>query len=178
MFRDAFRAFVQQEVAPYHSEWEKVGHVPRELWLKAGEKGFLCMDVPEAYGGMGVFDDAFAAFGQCRRVAEEIDLKSVAVQIPNMLGWLHHELGDYAGALVGQVFEPVWTWDINGCVRMAAGVHVLAADLGPLAGLPKLLSDSRREDLLDVRTSLWSEAAADRRGYDSQIRSIETHLAD
>lgn len=59
MFRDAFRAFVQQEVAPYHSEWEKVGHVPRELWRKAGENGFLCMDVPEAYGGMGVTDFRF-----------------------------------------------------------------------------------------------------------------------
>lgn len=56
MFRDAFRKFVEREVAPYHDQWEKEGQVPRELWLKAGESGFLCMDVPEQYGGTGVVD--------------------------------------------------------------------------------------------------------------------------
>ena len=59
MFRDAVHAFVQQEIAPYHSEWEKAGLVPRALWRKAGEHGFLCMDVPEVYGGMGVRDFRF-----------------------------------------------------------------------------------------------------------------------
>ncbi|MEO0596576.1 MAG: acyl-CoA dehydrogenase family protein [Chloroflexota bacterium] len=56
MFRDAFRKFVEQEVAPHHEEWEKEGIVPRELWQKAGEYGFLGMDVPEEYGGGGVED--------------------------------------------------------------------------------------------------------------------------
>jgi DNA-binding SARP family transcriptional activator len=52
-----------------------------------------------AYGGMGRFDSAFAAFDSCRQVAEEIELTSMSLQIPNMLGWLHFRLGDYAGAL-------------------------------------------------------------------------------
>lgn len=56
MFRDAFRRFVEQEVAPHHEEWEKDGIVPRELWQKAGDYGFLGMDVPEEYGGGGVED--------------------------------------------------------------------------------------------------------------------------
>ena len=30
--------------------------MPRELWLKAGEAGLLCFDVPEEYGGPGVDD--------------------------------------------------------------------------------------------------------------------------
>ena len=51
------------------------------------------------YGGMGRFALAFDAFHQCQRVAEEIDLKSMSMQIPNMLGWLHRQLGDYTGAL-------------------------------------------------------------------------------
>lgn len=56
MFRQAFRRFVEKEIAPYHAQWEKEGIVPREAWLKAGSQGFLGLDVPELYGGGGVKD--------------------------------------------------------------------------------------------------------------------------
>lgn len=56
MFRDAFRKFAEQEIAPNHEHWEKEGIVPRELWKKAGEFGFLGMDVPESFGGGGIKD--------------------------------------------------------------------------------------------------------------------------
>ena len=52
-FRDTVRRFITEHVMPYHAEWEKQGQVPRELWLKAGELGLLCCNVPEEYGGMG-----------------------------------------------------------------------------------------------------------------------------
>lgn len=52
-FRDAVHRFVAQEIAPRHAEWENSGHVPREVWKKAGELGFLCPAVPEDYGGAG-----------------------------------------------------------------------------------------------------------------------------
>jgi alkylation response protein AidB-like acyl-CoA dehydrogenase len=61
MFRDALRQFVAQEIKPYHEQWEKEGIVPRDLWQKAGAHGFLCMDVPEAYGGLGVTDFRYNA---------------------------------------------------------------------------------------------------------------------
>ncbi len=54
LFRDTVRRFVEQEIVPYHDEWEKEGIVPRELWLKAGELGMLCCTVPEEYGGLGL----------------------------------------------------------------------------------------------------------------------------
>ena len=56
MFRDAFRKFVEKEIAPYHAQWEKDGQVDKRIWRKAGENGFLGMDVPEEYGGLGVKD--------------------------------------------------------------------------------------------------------------------------
>lgn len=59
MFRDSFRKFAEQEIAPHHAAWEKAGQVPRELWLKAGEQGFLSMAVPEEYGGPGIDDFRF-----------------------------------------------------------------------------------------------------------------------
>ncbi len=55
-FRKTARTFYEREVVPFHDQWEKDGIVPRELWLKAGEAGLLCFDVPEEYDGPGVSD--------------------------------------------------------------------------------------------------------------------------
>jgi len=55
-FRKTARTFYEREVVPFHEQWEKDGIVPRELWLKAGEAGLLCFDVPEEYDGPGVAD--------------------------------------------------------------------------------------------------------------------------
>jgi long-chain-acyl-CoA dehydrogenase len=61
MFRDSFRKFVLQEISPHHEQWEQDRVVSREVWRKAGEAGFLCMDIPEAYGGMGEMDYRYSA---------------------------------------------------------------------------------------------------------------------
>ncbi|MEO1647163.1 MAG: acyl-CoA dehydrogenase family protein, partial [Chloroflexota bacterium] len=60
MFRQAIRKFIENEAVPHHKQWEHAGIVPREFWLKAGTQGYLCMDVPEAYGGGGVQDFRYA----------------------------------------------------------------------------------------------------------------------
>ena len=52
-FRDSFRRFCKQEIEPFHADWEEQGYVDREVWRKAGENGFLCMTLPEEYGGAG-----------------------------------------------------------------------------------------------------------------------------
>ena len=51
-FRSTAKKFVDKEILPYHDKWEKSGFVPRELWLKAGEIGMLCPNVPKKYGGI------------------------------------------------------------------------------------------------------------------------------
>lgn len=53
IFRDAVKKFFTKEVIPYVEEWEETGIVPRSAWKKMGENGFLCMQVPEEYGGLG-----------------------------------------------------------------------------------------------------------------------------
>jgi alkylation response protein AidB-like acyl-CoA dehydrogenase len=55
-FRETVRAFLEREVVPYHEQWEKDGIVDRAVWTKAGDKGLLCFDVDEEYGGAGVKD--------------------------------------------------------------------------------------------------------------------------
>ena len=52
-FRDGFRRFLNEEVAPFHADWEEQGYVDRKVWSKAGENGFLCTSMPEEYGGAG-----------------------------------------------------------------------------------------------------------------------------
>ncbi|QJW84562.1 acyl-CoA dehydrogenase [Ramlibacter terrae] len=53
-FRDAFRRFMDKEIAPFHEAWEEQGYVDREVWRKTGANGYLCATLPEAYGGAGV----------------------------------------------------------------------------------------------------------------------------
>jgi alkylation response protein AidB-like acyl-CoA dehydrogenase len=52
-FRDSFKRFMDREIAPFHEAWEEQGYVDREVWQKAGANGFLCMTLPEVYGGAG-----------------------------------------------------------------------------------------------------------------------------
>ncbi|WP_028114923.1 acyl-CoA dehydrogenase family protein [Ferrimonas kyonanensis] len=54
LFRDSVRRFIETEITPFHAQWEKDGCVDRALWNKAGEQGFLCPTLPEAYGGVEV----------------------------------------------------------------------------------------------------------------------------
>ena len=61
LFRDTFKHFLEKEVVPYYPQWEKDGIVSREMWLKAGQQGFLGLAVPEEYGGIGVNDFRYSA---------------------------------------------------------------------------------------------------------------------
>ncbi|MGB1702328.1 MAG: acyl-CoA dehydrogenase family protein [Cycloclasticus sp.] len=54
MFRDSVRKFLEDEVVPYHEQWEEDGQVDRSIWLKAGELGMISPTVPEEFGGVGV----------------------------------------------------------------------------------------------------------------------------
>jgi acyl-CoA dehydrogenase len=53
IFRDTLKKFLEKEVSPFVDEWEKAGIVPKSIWKKMGDQGFLCPTVPEEYGGVG-----------------------------------------------------------------------------------------------------------------------------
>jgi alkylation response protein AidB-like acyl-CoA dehydrogenase len=52
-FRKNLRRFFAEEVMPHHDRYEEQQHIDRSLWNRAGELGFLCLTIPEEYGGMG-----------------------------------------------------------------------------------------------------------------------------
>ncbi|WP_096190260.1 acyl-CoA dehydrogenase family protein [Evansella halocellulosilytica] len=54
IFRKALRKFLEKEVEPYFEKWEEERLIPRSLWEKMGEQGFLCPSVAEKYGGAEV----------------------------------------------------------------------------------------------------------------------------
>lgn len=54
LFRETVRAFVEKEIVPFAGEWEKEGKIPRELFKKMGDQGFLGINHKEAYGGSEV----------------------------------------------------------------------------------------------------------------------------
>ena len=66
-FRDSFRRFVEKEITPFHEGWEEQGFVDREVWRAAGANGFLCMPMPEAYGGAGA--DKLYSVAQMEEIA-------------------------------------------------------------------------------------------------------------
>ena len=52
-FAESVDRFIEVEVAPHYERYEEQGYIDREVWLKAGESGYLCTSMPEEYGGAG-----------------------------------------------------------------------------------------------------------------------------
>jgi acyl-CoA dehydrogenase len=51
LFRQSLRKFLEKEVLPHIDQWEAQEQVPRELWRKFAEQGFLGFHYPPEYGG-------------------------------------------------------------------------------------------------------------------------------
>jgi acyl-CoA dehydrogenase len=53
MFRASVRAFVEREVMPHIDAWEAEVRMPKSIWPRMGELGFLGVEYDEKYGGGG-----------------------------------------------------------------------------------------------------------------------------
>ena len=113
-FRDSFRRFIDKEIAPFHADWEEQGYVDRAVWNKAGENGFLCMSMADAYGG----SDA-----NRRRLAIEI-VESVREH------WPAHKLVCKRGEFG---LQPALAWEQR---MLAAAAAAAPASLAATAALP------------------------------------------
>jgi len=59
LFRDSYRSFLAEHVAPHHDRWEREHVVDRSVWTEAGRRGYLGMAVDAAHGGGGERDFRF-----------------------------------------------------------------------------------------------------------------------
>ena len=81
-FRDSARRFMDEQVKPFDEKWQEQGYVDKAVWREAGRNGFLCMSMPEEYGGAGA-----------DRLYSMILIEEQARANNSSLGWgLHSEI--------------------------------------------------------------------------------------
>ncbi len=93
LFRNTVRRFCENEIAPHVEEWRNNGEVPREIWRRMGEQGFIGFWADEEYGGAEL-DFAYSVImieELCRVSAAGLNSKytvhnDIALPYINMLG--------------------------------------------------------------------------------------------
>jgi acyl-CoA dehydrogenase len=105
LFRETLRKFLDKEARPFYAQWEKERLIPRSLWKKMGDSGFLCPWVDESYGGVN------ADFGYSVVLNEELEKVG-----SSMVGiGLHNDIvTPYIAAYGSDVQKKRW---LPGCVR-------------------------------------------------------------
>ncbi len=73
-FRASVREFLERSVIPNVEQHAADKALPREFWLEAGKQGFLGLEIPEEYGGVGAGDYRFNAVA-----AEELNKVNAAL---------------------------------------------------------------------------------------------------
>jgi acyl-CoA dehydrogenase len=114
-FRDSVRRFMEAEVKPHDEKWQEQGYADKSVWRKAGENGFLCMSMPEEYGGSGA-DKLFSMV----LIEEQARINN------SSLGWgLHSEivapyLLNYGSAALKKKYLPkMATGEMVGAIAMS-----------------------------------------------------------
>lgn len=181
LFKDNFKRFMNEHVAPHYEEWEKDGLMPRSMWKLLGDNGFLCVDVPEEYGGYGVpteyslmlvEESARAGYGA---LSTAISCHS-EIAAPYILNIANEEQKQYwlpkmvAGDVVGAIgmTEPGAGSDLQG-MRSSA---ILNGDHYVLNGSKTFISNGQHADLVVLAAKTDPQARA--KGV--SLLLVDTHL--
>ena len=127
------RTFFEKECAPNEERWSEQQHVDRDVWLRAGELGLLCLSIPEEYGGGGgdFRHEAVATIEQIRALAPSLGN-------PVHSGIVAHYMAHYASEEIKAYWLP----------RMASGESV---------GAIAMTEPGTGSDLQAIRTSATTE---------------------
>ncbi|TVR82328.1 MAG: acyl-CoA dehydrogenase [Chitinophagaceae bacterium] len=68
MFRQGLKDFLKKEVEPHIDEWEANERIPKSIWKKFGEMGYMGLNFPEELGGSDV--DFFYSVVFCEEVSK------------------------------------------------------------------------------------------------------------
>jgi alkylation response protein AidB-like acyl-CoA dehydrogenase len=60
-FRSSVQEFLRREVVPHVDEHAESRRIPREVWRRAGEAGYLGLEIPEEHGGSAAGDYRYNA---------------------------------------------------------------------------------------------------------------------
>ena len=84
-FRELARDFIAKEVVPHYPEWERNGHMPREIFRRLGELGLLGTAIPEEFGGSGLPDYRYNMVLQEEAQRALVTLSTVRTQLDVIL---------------------------------------------------------------------------------------------
>ena len=100
-FRDAAKAFAQNEMAPHAAEWDAEHIFPVDVIREAGEMGFCGMYTPEDLGGMGLsrLDTSVIV----EELAAACPSTAAYITIHNMVCWM---VASFAQAEVAKAIVP------------------------------------------------------------------------
>lgn len=140
-------AFLQGQQSDFGTA-EESARQALDLLAKTDDKAgvaFAWNVLGRALGGRGAYSTAFDAFRQSEEMARSIEQRSLLAQIPNMRGWLHQQLWDYAGALVldqeGMALAQEWgkfTAEISARINLCLDMLHLGNPAQALADLERL----------------------------------------
>ncbi|HKM15119.1 MAG TPA: acyl-CoA dehydrogenase family protein [Marinospirillum sp.] len=90
-FRDAAKAFAQNEMAPHAAQWDAEHIFPVDVIKEAGEMGFCGMYTPESHGGMGLsrLDTSVIV----EELAAACPSTAAYITIHNMVSWMVASFG-------------------------------------------------------------------------------------
>jgi alkylation response protein AidB-like acyl-CoA dehydrogenase len=83
MIQEAARDFAQREIVPIAAEFDISGKFPEDTLRKAGELGFMGVEVPEEYGGAGL--DAIGFALMMEEIAAADAAHSTVISVHNSL---------------------------------------------------------------------------------------------
>ena len=181
LFKDNFKRFMNEHIAPHYEQWEREGIMPRSVWTLLGENGYLCVDVPEEYGGYGVpteyslmlvEESARAGYGS---LSTAISCHS-EIAGPYILNIANEEQKQYwlpkmvSGEVVGAIgmTEPGAGSDLQG-MRSSA---ILNGDHYVLNGSKTFISNGQHADVVVLAVKTDPQARA--KGV--SLLLVDTHL--
>ena len=126
--RDTLSKFIDREINPYADAWEEAEIFPaHELFKKLGDQGFLGINKPEEYGGMGL-DYSYAVV--MAETLGRVHTGGVAMAIGVQTDMCTPALAKFASKeLKEEYLRPSIAGDIVGCIGVSepgAGSDVAA----------------------------------------------------
>jgi alkylation response protein AidB-like acyl-CoA dehydrogenase len=173
-FRTTVREFIAEQVVPHYADWERQGHVPRDLYRKLGDLGVFGINVPEEYGGAGVTDFTYQAVirEECGRAGVGFGAESVhtCLVLPYLLEFGNEEQKKrwLPGFLSGETMTAIaMTEPGTGSDLAAIATRARLSDDGThyvLNGAKTFITGGARADLILVVCRTAPYDPADRRG--------------
>ena len=117
MFRKTVKDFVEREIHPNAEDWEEIGEVPREVFLKLGELGILGARYDKKYGGSSL--DFWYTLILCEEFAKSTYMGaavSILMQCEMCTAAIHDEGSE---ELKQQYLVPAVKGELLGCLGVS-----------------------------------------------------------